>query len=416
MFKKRISPFACIIICILVCAVSCVGVASTMSTKHKADINDIRLEANSQNSNNAVINGVGGNSEQYTKLSLMFNMIETYYVHGYENEAVWEEVYKALARSLADEYSQYFTAAEYESLLDSSDGEFVGIGVHASYDVDTLGVYVFGVMSDSPAEKAGIKRGDVIIGAEGIKASEETYYDLLDAIPGTPGTQVSITVLRDGEEIELTLTRQAVASENVMYEKLENNVAYIRILSFADSGVSEEFASKVALAQSEGCDKYVFDVRNNTGGSLDEICAILDLLLPKGPIINFVEKNGNVQTIDSDENCIQGEMVVLCNDMTASAAELFTAALRDYELAKTVGVTTFGKGTMQTTRLLPDGSALKLSTAFYNPPSNVSYDKIGITPDYETELTEYWQERFFKMPNEEDAQLQKALELLNATE
>ena len=107
-------------------------------------------------------------------------------------------------------------------------------------------------------------------------------------------------------------------------------------------------------------------------------------------------------------------MVVLCNGNTASAAELFTAALRDYELAKIVGQKTFGKGTMQTTRLLSDGSALKLSVAYYNPPSNVSYDKIGIKPDYEVTLTEYWENRYFKMPMDEDTQLQKAIELLNS--
>ena len=108
-------------------------------------------------------------------------------------------------------------------------------------------------------------------------------------------------------------------------------------------------------------------------------------------------------------------MTVLCNGNTASAAELFTAALRDYELAEIIGTTTFGKGTMQTTRYLVDGSTLKLSSAFYNPPSNISYDKIGIKPDYEITLSEEWENRFFKMPNEEDTQLQKAIELLNAT-
>ena len=411
MFKKRISPFACIICCLLASAICCVCLASTMTTKHKADINNVRLESSSQTSN-----GTSTGDERYSKLDLMLNMIETYYVHDYEESVVWDEVYKALVRSLADDYSQYFTASEYESMLDSSDGEFVGIGVHATYDIDTEGIYIFGVMPNSPAEQAGIIRGDVIIGAEGIEASAETYYDMLDAIPGTAGTEVSVTILRNDEKFELKIVRNAVASENVIYEKLENNVAYIKILSFADSGVSEEFVKKIAIAQNEGCDKYVFDVRNNTGGNLDEICAILDLLLPKGPIINFVEKDGTTQVIESDESCIVGEMVVLCNDMTASAAELFTAALRDYELAKIVGVTTFGKGTMQTTRTLSDGSAIKLSTAFYNPPSNVSYDKIGITPDFVVELPEYWQGRFFKMPNEEDTQLQKALELLNLTE
>lgn len=416
MFTKRISPFACIVICLLVCAVSCVAVASIMSTETKKSVNDERLEGSKYNEYGSLIDAIADNDERYLKLTQMFSMIEAYYVHDYENDAVWEEMYRALARSLADDYSQYFTAAEYESLLDSSDGNFVGIGVHASYDVDTEGVYIFGVMPDSPAEKAGMKKGDIIIAAEGIESSDATYYDLLDAIPGEAGTDVTVTLKRGEEELTLTMTRAAVASENVIYEKLGNGVAHIRILSFADTGVSEEFSKKLAQAQADGCDKFIYDVRNNTGGSLDEICAILDVLLPKGPIINIVDKNGTVQTIESDESFLDAKSVVLCNDLTASAAELFTAALRDYELAETVGVTTFGKGTMQTTRLLPDGSALKLSTAFYNPPSNVSYDKIGITPDHEIALPEHWVNRFFKMTLEDDVQLQKALELLVPTE
>ena len=239
--------------------------------------------------------------------------------------------------SIADDYGQYLTAEEYASLIDSADGDFVGIGVHATFDVDTEGVYIFGVIPNSPAEKAGIKKGDVIIKAEGIVSSEKTYYELLDSVRGEAGTEVSVTVLRDGEEHDFKIVRQAVASENVFYEKLDNNVAFIRILSFADETVSEEFTKKLALAQSEGCDKFVFDVRNNSGGYLGEICDVLDLLLPEGPIINIVDKDGNTKTQNSDANCIKGKMAVLCNKGTASAAELFTAALRDYKLADIIG-------------------------------------------------------------------------------
>ena len=151
------------------------------------------------------------------------------------------------------------------------------------------------------------------------------------------------------------------------------------------------------------------------GGDLEEICAVLDLLLPEGPIINIVDKNGDTKTRNSDADCITGKMAVICNGNTASAAELFTAALRDYNLATVVGTKTFGKGTMQTTKRLSDGSAVKISSALYNPPSNVSYDKIGITPHSVVELKEEWEQRFYKMPKEEDTQLQMAISLLNAT-
>ncbi|MBQ1206260.1 MAG: S41 family peptidase [Clostridia bacterium] len=414
MFKKRITPFACLVVALLVCASTIVATLSISSVDDKAEVNENRLESAELGKYKDLISLIGNDKERYEKLSAMIAMIESSYIHGYEENELWEDLYRTLAISLGDDYSQYLTAEEYNALVDSADGDFVGIGVHATYDVDTQCIYIFGVIPNSPAEKAGLKRGDVIVKAEGIEATEETYYDVLDAVRGEAGTNVSVTALRGEEKIDFVITRQAVASENVLYQKLDGNIAYIRILSFADTRVSEEFVQKIALAQSEKCEKFIFDLRNNSGGYLDEILAVLDILLPEGPMINIVDKKGLTKTHNSDSNCIKGEMAVLCNGNTASAAELFTAALRDYELAEIIGETTFGKGTMQTTRLLSDGSALKLSIAFYNPPSNVSYDKIGVKPDFEVKLNEYWESRYFKMPVEEDTQLQKAIEVLNS--
>ena len=198
----------------------------------------------------------------------------------------------------------------------------------------------------------------------------------------------------------------------MLYERIDGNIAYIRILSFADETVSEEFSDVIERAQNDGCNKFVFDVRNNAGGYLEEICDVLDILLPEGPIINIVDKNKNTKTHNSDKECIKGKFAVLCDGNTASAAELFTAALRDYNLAEIVGTKTFGKGTMQTTRMLKDGSAIKISTAYYNPPSNISYDGIGIKPDFEIGYPEEWEGKLYQMPLSEDAQLQKALEIL----
>ncbi len=415
MFKKTITPFACIVISLVVCIATFVGVSSYRSVREKALLNEQRLESAGHVSYDELIELINGETDRYTKLAHIISMIEGGYIRDYDDDTLWDNVYKTLLYSIGDDYSQYLTAEEYEELVDSASGNFVGIGVHATYDVDSHGIYIFGVIPDSPAEEAGLLKDDIIINVEGLEANGENYYEMLDAVRGESGSVVKLTVLRGEERIDFDLTRKGVKSENVLYEKLDNGIAYLRILSFADNSVSEEFAQKIALAQSEGCDSFIFDVRNNTGGYLEEINAVLDLLLPEGPIINIVDKDGNTQTHDSDADCIDGKMAVLCNDNTASAAELFTAALRDYEKAVIVGKTTFGKGTLQTTRLLSDGSAVKLSTAYYNPPSNVSYDKIGITPDYEIELDEEWSDRFFKMPMESDAQLLKAIELLSST-
>lgn len=414
MFKKRITPFACAITALLTAAATFVATMSATSTSHNAEINTIRQETAIYSQHKNLIGYIGEDGDKYTKLAQMIDIIEGNYIRDYNTDAFWENIYTSLLTTLGDKYAQYLTVEEYQSFLNDRSGGFVGIGVHATQDPDTYGVYIFGVMPNSPAEKGGLKKGDVVTAIGDLKASKDNYYTFIDAIRGEAGSNVTVTVLRDGQEFNLTLTRNAVASENVLYEKLDGNIAYMRILSFSGENVSEEFAQKIALAQKDGCQKFIFDVRNNLGGDLNEICDTLDMLLPEGPIINIVTKDGKTTSKNSDEAHIEGEFVVLCNDVTASAAELFTAALRDYGIAKTVGTKTYGKGSMQTTMLLSDGSALKISTAYYNPPSNKSYDGIGITPDYVVELPEEWKLKFFHMPKEEDTQLQKAISLLTS--
>ncbi len=412
MFKKRITPFALAIAVLITAAVTAVATGSALSIKFKSDVNDARNDAAGFSDYAELISLIGKDGDKYTKLAKMIDIIEGNYVREYDSDEAWENLCKTLVASLGDEYSQYLTVEEYQALLDSGDGGFVGIGVHAVRDPETFGVYIFGVIPDSPAEKAGIKKGDIIVKVDELEVTEDNYYEFIDAITGESGSKVSFTILRGDERIEITCERAAVKSENVLYEKLESDIAYIRILSFADDTVSEEFSDVIKRAEKDGCDKFVFDVRNNAGGYLEEICDVLDILLPEGPIINIVDKNKNTKTYNSDKECIEGEFVVLCDGATASAAELFTAALRDYDLAKIVGINTFGKGTMQTTRMLEDGSAIKISTAYYNPPSNVSYDGIGIKPDFEIEYPEKWEGKLYQMPISEDVHLQKALEIL----
>ncbi len=416
MFQKKISPFLCLISILVACVLTFVATMSILSVNHQKELNDYRLDSASYSKYAQLVQLEGEDgANDYNKLAQLIAMIDGTYIREYDSKELWNNVYRSLVISIGDKYSQYLTADEYRALIDSGDGNFVGIGVHAAYDVDTQGIYITGVIPSSPAEKGGLKQGDVIIEVEGAAATEDSYYDVIDKIRGEAGTEVKIKVLRGEEKLDFELIRAAVPSENVLYTKLDGNIAYIEILSFGETTVAEEFNTKLQKAIDDGCDKFIFDVRNNLGGNLDVISKVLDRILPEGPIIHFKDKSGTVTTYSSDaENFLKGEMVVLCNENTASAAELFTAALRDYKVAKIVGKKTFGKGTMQTTRPLSDGSALKLTTAYYNPPSDVSYEGVGIIPDYEIDISEEWENRFYKMPNEEDDQLQKAISLLGS--
>lgn len=395
MFKKRLSVAACIVICAVLCAATFVFTYSSLSVKHKEELN------NQKNTG----------STEISKLEELFDIIEASYLRDYEPDKLWENIYAAAVEGLSDKYSAYMTAEEYTAYTAGDDGDFVGIGIYCFYDSEEGGLYIQTVFPDSPAMTAGLKSGDVITAVNGVEFSDENSAELADEISGPEGTEVLLRVKSDGNTKSHVLTRKKVKSYNVIYEKLED-VAYIRIVSFSDTTVSEEFDAAIKKAQQDGCTGFLFDVRNNPGGFLDEICEVLDTLLPEGTIINIVDKNGNTSTRDSDASCLDAPMVVLCNENTASAAELFTKALMDYQAAESVGETTLGKGTVQITKVLPDGSAIRLSSYYYNPPCNVSYDGIGVEPDHTVCLSQEEKKIFHKLPREEDPQFLFAISLL----
>ncbi len=416
MFSQRISPFVCIIIALIVCVTTFVGTASYTSKKEEAHLNELREEW-AEYSKYSSLNGVSDDElDSIKKLVTLIETLERESIREYDDESIWTMIYKSLALGTNDIYGQYYTKEEYDEMTVSNSGFYVGIGVRVTYDEETEGAYIYNVISNSAAQAAGVQAGDIIIEAAGIKSSKDKYTEMTNAILGEEGTDVRIKVKRGEEIVDFTIYRAQVASENVLYEKLDGNIAYFRILTFSDRTLPSQFKDKLALAQEEGCESFIFDVRQNAGGLLDSITGVLDPILPEGPILHTIDKQGNTETTMSDAECFTAPMVVLCNKSTASAAELFVAALRDYKLATIVGETTYGKGSMQTTQPLTDGSAIKMTTSLYNPPCNESYDGIGIKPDYEVALDEKWQNKFFMMPKDEDAQLLKAISLLNSAE
>lgn len=417
MFKQLVSPFVCILISLVVCVATFVGTTVFTAQKEEEHINELREEWSGYTKYNMFNNVSDEDLKNIEKLIQLIKVLDDESIRDYDSEHVWNTIYRSLALGTNDIYGQYFTKEEYLQDKDSKDGNFVGIGVRVIYDDVTNGAYVYGVIADSGAQKAGIQKGDLIIAAEGVESTDqESYLQMVNSILGEENTDVRITVKRGDKTHEFTVTRAQVLSENVIYEKLEGDVAYIQILTFSDGSLPAQFKQKMEMAKEDGCTSYVFDVRNNPGGLLTSVIGVLDPLLPEGPIIRTKDNEGNETSENSDAECLEAPMVVLCNKASASAAELFTAALRDYDMATIVGETTFGKGSMQTTKLLPDGSAIKMTTALYSPPFSDNYDGVGIVPDVEVKLDAKWNGKFQLMPREDDVQLEKALEILNSAE
>lgn len=332
-----------------------------------------------------------------------------------DDEALIDSMLAGYVNGLGDKYAYYMDAETYaEYLLENQKGIKTGIGVSVVYDSAAGGLYLIGVNENTPAERAGLLPGEVITRVEGEAVVDIGNNVAVERISdGDVGTEVTITVrATTGDERNVTLTREEIQLATVSCRTVNKDTGLIRISEFT-SQTPDEFKKAIEKLSVEGAERFVFDVRNNPGGSLDGVSKTLDFLLPEGDIIIINEKDGSKRTLTSDVNQFNAPMAVLVNKNTASAAELFTAALRDYNKAPSVGVRTYGKGSMQEIVPMPGGGAASVSVSTYLPPCGVSYDGEGIKPDYAVELPVEVESNFYRMSDEEDMQLQKALELVS---
>lgn len=248
---------------------------------------------------------------------------------------------------------------------------------------------VLSTIKDSPAEKAGVKAEDIITAVNGTSTLDMELEEVSNSVKGEEGTDVTITVYRDGEYLDFTMTRSQVKVYHVESKMLENNIGYISLFTF-DEGCSDEFEANMDELINQGATKIIFDLRYNTGGIVDEALDIIDLFVDKGDTTLIeMDGKGNETVITSEKDKkYDVELVILTNEYTASSSEIVTGALVDNEVATTVGTTSYGKGVIQNVYSLSDGSVLKLTTTEYYTPNRNKINKVGIKPDYEVQLDE----------------------------
>lgn len=314
---------------------------------------------------------------------------------------------------LDDKWSYYMTAEEYESYHLSSEGKACGIGVSvASGDGQ---IRVIEVYDDSPAEQAGIVKGDYILGAADKTTEKDGADAVIDAVAGDEGTEVSVTIRKDatGEQKTLTMKRAMVVQRIAWGEMLEDKIGYLRIASF-HAGAAEQFKEALDDLVGQGARALVIDVRRNGGGRVTELSEALDPLLPEGTVMTLRTREGKETVYSSDAEMIDLPIAVLIDERSISAGEFFPAALQEYGRATLVGTHTTGKGRAQQTFKLSDGSAVNLSEEEYFTPKGNNLAGKGIAPDIEVELTEEQQKDFYFLKPGEDPQLQKAIEVARA--
>lgn len=352
-----------------------------------------------------------------SKLDYINELTQLYFLNEIPLEKLEEVLPAAYVAALNDKYTYYMPKEQFESFTSNNNADLQGIGVNVIYNSEYNAIEVVGVMSGSPALENGVNPGDLIYIVEGQKVAEVGYNAAVDVMLGEAGSVASFSVMRekDGsfESIDFKIERGFIVEETVTHRLQGNNVGIIRIEEF-DLGTPKQFKEAIDALLKMGADRFVFDVRYNPGGDLESITEILDMLLPKGPIIRAVDRYGKEEVINSDEKEFNYPMAVVANGSTASAAELFTSALKDYKKAVIVGEKTYGKGTMQSVISLPDGSAVCMTTAKYFPPFSDSYDQIGIVPDKEVYLSEeYANTSIYKLTYEQDIQLRTAVEAIS---
>ena len=338
-------------------------------------------------------------------------LINAYYLDEIDGQKVEDTMYTGMVAGLEDPYSVYYSKEELESMEESISGAYSGIGATLTQDPDTGELSVVSCFDGTPAQEAGLQPGDVITGWNGKSVEGIELSELVSKIKTDPEEQLTLEIERDGETLEVELTRREVQIPTVEYEMLDNQIGYIRLVEF-DEVTADQFKEALEDLENQNMEKLIIDVRNNPGGVLQVVCDMLDQLLPEGMIVYTEDKNGNRKEYTSDEeHQFTKPLAVLANENSASASEIFAGAIQDYGIGTIVGTTTFGKGIVQRTFYLSDGTGVKLTVAKYYTPKGHDIHKKGITPDVEIELDEELKNQS-SISHEEDNQLQKAIEVL----
>ena len=324
------------------------------------------------------------------KLGLVYSVIEQYYYEKVNKEDLSNGLIKGVVEGLDDPYSAYYTAEEYEEFMIDATGNYAGIGAVLSKDASTGAVSIINVYEGTPAEESGLKKGDIIVSADGFDGTDEELSVFVQHIRGEEGTDVTLEIYRDGKTLEITCTRRSIQVPSVSYRMLNDTngdavIGYIQISEFSE-GTYDEFVKALEDLQSQGMQAVIYDVRSNPGGMLSTVTDMLDYILPAGTTVYMLDNEGNKTEYTSDDKQqLDLPTVVLTNGDSASASEIFSGAIRDFEYGTLIGTTTYGKGVVQNTFPFSDGSAVKITIATYYTPSGECIHKKGITPDIEVE-------------------------------
>ncbi len=428
---KKISVGAAVAMTLLGCLVTFQGTYITLYNRYENKLTEMSLTQSTdnllQNNTQSGQSQNQGGSPKYegsgflTRVADQLEEVDyiyrNYYIGDLDDEKLMDMVMEGYVAGTGDDYAAYYNKEDFEYFMQDMEGETAGIGISVIYNTEYRVIEVISVMPDSPALEAGLQVGDLVIYVGEEKESVEAigYNMAVSKLQGQEGTEAVFTIARGEnytEQVDFRIMRRKITAQSVMYHVYEpdTSIGVIKITGF-DSKTPEQFVAAVEdLTGNQGCEKLIIDLRYNPGGELSSIVTTLDYIVPKGPIIRIFDADGNqVDEYNSEATELNIPMAVVVNGSTASAAELFTSTVRDYDKATIVGTTTYGKGCMQTTVPLSNGGAVSVTYRMYSPPFSDNYHGIGIVPDVEVELDEALADKnIYKITDWEDNQLAAA--------
>jgi carboxyl-terminal processing protease len=373
---------------ILLIVAALVGGAATFGTMtilHASGAGSVTLSAKEYNQLTYM-------NDKYAKAEQLWKIVKDGFYQEISDEQIEEGMYKGIFEGTGDIYSGYMNESEWSAWETSMTGEFEGVGV--TFMQNEEGEYVvISTVEGSPAEKAGLLPGDILTKVDGEEYTNSTEMSM--AIRGDSGTDVQVTYLRDGEENTVTMTREKIESQTVKSSVLDGNIGLIEVSAF-EMKTSEDFEAALKDLESKGVKGLIIDLRNNGGGLVNESVEIADMLLDEGTVMYTEDQKGNREYAYTEKGRTSLPYVVLVNENIASASEILSAAIQDNAGGKIIGTVTFGKGVIQNSAPLGNGTGYKLTVLQYFSPNGNKIHGVGITPDIEVEG--------------EDEQMQKAIE------
>lgn len=354
-----------------------------------------------------------GTTKVNNAVSEISEIVDENFLYTVDENTASAKIMQGYAEAL-DRFSMYMTEKEYQEYLAIQNSPSkTGIGVNTLFDSNLEGVYVVSVYKNSPAASAGIVPGDIIVKVDGKSVNDMGFYTAMSIIGmGEENTSVNVTVKKlDGTLTSHDIVRKSVKTETITGEKLQDGVGLIKINGFA-TGDDEFFKTVLENLIVSGCEKFVLDVRNNSGGNIETISRMLDFLLPDVELFTITDKSGAKNTVISDMNSVPYPLAVLVNEGTVGGAEVFAAALSNSDRVSLFGTRTYGKATTQSVFALSSGGAVSISTTIYTPGNGKSFENTGVEPHAIVELPTELKMKFTTLAKEEDAPLKAAVSYL----